>query len=392
MSRTYVIVLCGAADRPIARLGGQTPLEFADCPHLDALAERGASGRVTMLGAGLTPGCDSALLALLGHQPLCHYTGRGPLEALGAGVWRPGAIAFRVSFAAISPAGRLDRRPAVADAEAQRLAAALRAGIRLDVEFTLVLTGGHHGVVTFSGGALSATVRNTDPGVRRAGAFGVPEPHAGTIPRACIPLDGSPAAAATASAVNAFTGQAGAILAAAGAGRPAVNAVLFRDGGDELPRLRPDGRRVAVYSELAAHRGLCALTGARFAGPAADPRALADEDADVVVAHLPDPARPSRDDLPHAKVAALERLDRHFIGPLTRALGPRDTIIVTADHCLPCEAGHRTPGPVPAVVAGPDITADGATALTEYEAAYGELTLAHATQLLSAPYSTPLAA
>jgi 2,3-bisphosphoglycerate-independent phosphoglycerate mutase len=91
-------------------------------------------------------------------------------------------------------------------------------------------------------------------------------------------------------------------------------------------------------------------------------------------------------------VAALERLDRCFIGPLTRALGPQDTIIVAADHCLPCEAGHRTPDPVPALVAGPDVKPDGATAFTEYEAAYGELALAHATQLLSVRYSTPLAA
>jgi 2,3-bisphosphoglycerate-independent phosphoglycerate mutase len=162
MSRTYVIVLCGAGDRPIARLGGQTPLEFAACPHLDALAERGASGRVTVLGAGLTPGCDGALLALLGHQPLCHYTGRGPLEALGSGIWQPGAVAFRVSFAGISAAGKLDRRPALSDAEARQLAADLRAGIDLEVGFALALTGGHRGVVAFTGGELSAAVRNTD--------------------------------------------------------------------------------------------------------------------------------------------------------------------------------------------------------------------------------------
>jgi 2,3-bisphosphoglycerate-independent phosphoglycerate mutase len=149
---------------------------------------------------------------------------------------------------------------------------------------------------------------------------------------------------------------------------------------------------VAVYSELAAHRGLCALTGARFAGPAADPRALAADEADVVIAHLPDAAQPSRDDLPHAKVAALERLDRGFVGPLTRALRPDDTVIVTADHCLPCEDGRRVPGPVPALVAGPDIGPDGATAFTEYEAAYGELALAHATQLLDTQHPARVAA
>ncbi|MBV8303355.1 MAG: phosphoglycerate mutase, partial [Acidimicrobiia bacterium] len=52
----YVVcVPDGAADEPLAELGGRTPLEAARMPHLAALARRSELGRAATIPAGMPP-------------------------------------------------------------------------------------------------------------------------------------------------------------------------------------------------------------------------------------------------------------------------------------------------------------------------------------------------
>ncbi len=81
-----VILLDGAADTPVAELGGKTPLEIAKKPNIDRLAALGEMGMVTTVPEGLPPGSDVANLAVFGYDPMKYYTGRSPLEALSMGV------------------------------------------------------------------------------------------------------------------------------------------------------------------------------------------------------------------------------------------------------------------------------------------------------------------
>ncbi len=81
-----VIIPDGAADYPIDILGGKTPLEAADTPYMDALAQQGLLGRVKTVPKGFIPSSDVANLSLLGYDPNVYYTGRGPLEAANLGV------------------------------------------------------------------------------------------------------------------------------------------------------------------------------------------------------------------------------------------------------------------------------------------------------------------
>lgn len=76
-----LIVPDGAADLPLDDLGGKTPLEAARTPTMDDLAARGVVGLVNVTPPGMYPGSDAANMALLGYDPLEHYTGRGPVEA-----------------------------------------------------------------------------------------------------------------------------------------------------------------------------------------------------------------------------------------------------------------------------------------------------------------------
>ena len=83
----YIIILMdGAADTPVAELGGKTPLEYAKKPHIDKLAALGEMGLVTTVPKNLPPGSDVANLAVFGYDPLKYYTGRSPLEAVSMGV------------------------------------------------------------------------------------------------------------------------------------------------------------------------------------------------------------------------------------------------------------------------------------------------------------------
>ncbi len=107
-----LLVLDGAGDRRVPELGGLTPLQAARKPNMDRLAAEGQNGLMNVIGPGMTPGSDTAHLALFGYDPLTTYPGRGPLEALGAGLpSRPGDVAFRSNFATVdSQMTVIDRR------------------------------------------------------------------------------------------------------------------------------------------------------------------------------------------------------------------------------------------------------------------------------------------
>jgi len=95
-----VIIPDGAADEPLDELDGRTPLEAAEIPHMDSLARRGRAGLVrTVPEAAEQPGSDIATLSIMGYDPARYYTGRAPLEAASMGVpLDPGDVAFRCNL------------------------------------------------------------------------------------------------------------------------------------------------------------------------------------------------------------------------------------------------------------------------------------------------------
>ena len=100
----YVIVLGdGMADEPIEALGGRTPLEYAETPAMDKLAENAEIGLAHTIPEGMKPGSDTANLSVLGYDPKQYYTGRSPLEALSIGVdMKPDDIALRTNLITVS--------------------------------------------------------------------------------------------------------------------------------------------------------------------------------------------------------------------------------------------------------------------------------------------------
>lgn len=82
----HIIILGdGMADHAIERLGGKTPLQFAQTPYIDKLASEGRCGRVVTVPEGFSPGSEVANTAILGYDLNEVYEGRGPLEAASIG-------------------------------------------------------------------------------------------------------------------------------------------------------------------------------------------------------------------------------------------------------------------------------------------------------------------
>ncbi len=99
----HVILICdGAADWPIEELENKTIFEATDTPSLDYLATHGKMGLLRTIPAGMNPSSDVANMTIIGYNPQKDLTGRGPLEALSAGVpLSETDIAFRCNLITI---------------------------------------------------------------------------------------------------------------------------------------------------------------------------------------------------------------------------------------------------------------------------------------------------
>src|SRR5512137_569219 len=101
-------------DLPIKELADQTPLEAAKTPNMDSLAKKGKTGLMYTVKPGVAPESDVAVISLLGYDPFKYSTGRGIIEAVGAGIsLEDGDLALRCNFATLGKGKEiLDRRVA----------------------------------------------------------------------------------------------------------------------------------------------------------------------------------------------------------------------------------------------------------------------------------------
>lgn len=94
-----IMVPDGAGDEGIEKLEGKTPLDVANMPCINGLAQRGQVGMVQTIPEGVAPGSDAANLSVMGYDPAIYLTGRSPLEAASIGIkMKDTDVAFRVNL------------------------------------------------------------------------------------------------------------------------------------------------------------------------------------------------------------------------------------------------------------------------------------------------------
>ena len=400
-----LIVLDGLGDRPHPDTGGKSPVDAATTPNLDGLVRRGRTGQVVVVGPGVAPESDAGVFALLGYDPVRDSPGRGVLEALGVDLpLAVGDVALRLNFATSDGAGAiLDSRVGrtLSTSEAQELARSLTQadllaadGIRAEVRATV----GHRGVLWLhpvAEGRLSPNVSNADPFYEKVGGMGQARQPEQPRVLSVGPLDASPEAARTASALNRFLEATGPVLAGhrvnarrALAGKKIANALLIRNAGaipdTPLPTFEArNGLPGAALTEMPVERGIARVIGLgdRYVGPmGADrdtgyrerARAAREllERTPFVYVHLKGPDEPGHDGNALAKKEVVEAIDRSFFGPFLDQLDlDRFRIGVTADHATPAILHAHSDDPVPLLVVGAGVPADPKAGTWEFNAA-----------------------
>jgi 2,3-bisphosphoglycerate-independent phosphoglycerate mutase len=382
-----VVMLDGLGDRAWPELEGQTPLEAASTPNLDAIAAASATGVLHPLGPGRAPGTELAHFILFGYRP-DEYPGRVVFEATGCGLeLSPADVAFRALFSTVRrlPDGSLVLVEHFADVE-DRLCRAVAAELGEfecgGLAVSLTCTGARQGVLTVSGGA-SEDVTDCDP-------FFTERPIA-----AVRPLDNARdpmAARMTAEAVTAFLKHAYRVFREHGPSSDSESLFL-------LVKWVGRKRALPTFEGRTGMNGVLVASGTMLAGLAgelcmgfrqvpsqadaradmqrrlAEARTAFEAGATFVLLHAK-----AADEAGHAKDPLLKRdviaaMDRGLASLVEREGLPVGTIVcVTADHGTPSGTGLIHSGdPVPIIISGTGVRIDAVERFAELDCASGSL-------------------
>src|SRR5512136_1979638 len=185
-------------DLLIEELGNKTPLEAAETPNLDFLAQNGQTGLMYTVGRGIAPESDVAVISMLGYDPIKTYTGRGPIEAFGSGMeMEDGDLAVRCNFATVDDSlNIIDRRcgRSLSTEEASELADAINRGVKLrshEAAIQFRATVGHRAVLVIKpkSGKLSGNISNTDPAYQKMEGLGLAMSKFENRIARCKPMD-----------------------------------------------------------------------------------------------------------------------------------------------------------------------------------------------------------
>ena len=391
---TLLLIIDGVADRAVRALGGRTPLQAANTPNLDRLAQEGTLGLADPVAPGVVPDTAAGTLALFGQSP--RALKRGPVEALGAGLeMLPGDIAWRANLSTVDEDGNvIDRRAGRIRAGAIVLADALDA-IRLPARASLVAcncasrrrpsTGL---AIVAHGPHLSPAITGSDPG---DGAPAGP-------PLTVEPIDGANEAAThTARILSAFEAEARAVLeihpineSRRRHGKPPANAVLSRGGGRLHRLVTLEEARIPLHvSCISGDRTVIGLARWLGAETVNEPQMTANldtdlpakmaaamialEQGDLTILHVKGADIASHDRRPDLKVQFLERLDRE-LGVLLDVYANKPLRVgVASDHATLSESGQHAADPLPVLLWGADFEADSTKRFDELAAAAGAL-------------------
>src|SRR5215475_7388056 len=362
--KIVVLLIDGLGGLSHKDYGYKTELEYAKHPNLDRLAARGATGMVTPVLPGVTPGSGPAHLALFGLDPISFQIGRGVLEALGIGIVpEPTDVLARGNFCTVDDQGLIiDRRagriPTHICEERLELLRDIRVP-RSDIELHAVQD--HRFVLRLKGTGLDGDITNTDPGAVGA----KPKPAKALTPRAEV----------TAKLVNAFVDQAFDRLK----GQSAANALVLR-GFSMLPNIPSFeelyGLRSAALAIYPMYKGLARTVGMEILNCGnAFPDQLRTLEThwdgyDYFFIHYKYTDSCGEDGEFLSKVNHIETLDG-AIGPLV-SLEPA-VLAVTGDHSTPAALKSHSWHPVPLLLVSPTCRRDGSMAFTESVCARGGL-------------------
>lgn len=401
-----ILIPEGAADLPIPELADKTPFEAAQLPNLARLAEVGRVGTAATTPPEFEASTDVCAMSLLGYDPSRYHTGLAPLEAAALALHSgPRDSIFRLDLVttgqpATSSAGLLLDHTAghISDREARALVADLLRHWRKTLPHLADSLAIHPGVgprnlLVDSSARDYSGVTTTPPDAILAEPWREYLPEGGNA-------DAANALATLIRSSADFLPTHEINLARAEGGLPPATLAWPWGHGLRPTLLSFQDRfalRGAISTSTDALAGLAALIGwdrlsvlgltsAHDTDCAAQGRATADAlaDYDLVCSHIQAPADAAIRGDATSKVAALEAIDKHILGPVMdrlRAFGDPEKdaaaegwrILVMPSHFTLCSTRKSDPTPVPFVMAGAWIRSAVQRRMTERDASQSDL-------------------
>ena len=347
--------------------GGQTELEAANTPNLDALAKRSSCGLSTPVLPGVTPGSGPGHLGLFGYDPLEYRIGRGVLEALGIDFdLGPDDVAIRGNFCTLDGDGNISDRRAgrIGNDVAAPLCEKLD-GIQIEgVEVFVRHVKEYRLVVVFRGEGLGGDLFDTDP--QKTGV----QPLAPTVRD-----DKDQLSAKTVRVAEEFLRQAREVLK----DDAPANFLTLRGIAKRPPIPTFEevyGLRAGAIAVYPMYRGLAKLVGMEIldAGQTIDDQCdrlkAAWDDFDFFFVHFKYTDSTGEDGDFDAKVKRTEEVDAAI--PKITALNP-DVLIVTGDHSTPSKMKSHSWHPVPTLLAAENCRFDAVEGFGETQCLRGSL-------------------
>ncbi len=386
----YVVVIGdGMADYPIPELGNMTPLQAAYKPNMDALAAKGRNGLLRTVPKDLNPGSDTAILSILGYDPIQFCTGRGAFEAASRGIeLGENDVAFRCNLITEKNGILIDHSAGhITSREATKLIGFLKKTLEKpnEIEFFSGLDYRHFLILRNS--ANSHLIECTPPHDAVGAAISTILPRAKSVEvEKMVAL-----LKETIHKSNEILESHPVNIARQKSGKRPGNMIWPWGGGKKpsMPSFKEKyGLRAAVISAVDLVKGIGIYTGMKIIDvPGATGRedtnyegkaeaALkALEDNDVVFVHVeaPDEAGHARDY--KLKVKTIEDFDSRLLSRILKGLKEPYAIAVLPDHPTPIRVGTHTKDPVPFVIYSPFLKPDGVQRFDEFSARNGALCL-----------------
>ncbi|HVT82860.1 MAG TPA: cofactor-independent phosphoglycerate mutase [Phycisphaerae bacterium] len=360
-----LIIPDGAADTPIADLGNKTPLEVAHKPHMDSVASSGKLGTVRTTPPGYSAGSDVCTLCLLGYDPAKYHPGRAPLEAAAMGLkldaqqdW-----VFRCNLVTIKDGIMMDHSAGhIGDAEARILLEEVRKALAPDpgtTPLTFYPGVSYRNLMTHTGGDFT--------GLKCTPPHDIPEqPIKGYMPKGkggdlLTTLINRSHEVLSRHEINLTRRDLGENEATHiwlwGQGR-AGNIPTFQS------RFKKQGAMITAVDLLRGIANLLGwqnldcpgITSYHDTDYAMQGKVTCDalDKYDIVCCHVEAPDEASHAANTTEKIASIEAIDKHVIGPVLEKLKTYDEwrMLIMPDHATQCATRKHYDEPVPFAIAG----------------------------------------
>jgi 2,3-bisphosphoglycerate-independent phosphoglycerate mutase len=353
-----IIIPDGAADEPLKELNGQTPLEAAHTPNMDAIARQGRLGTVRTVPPGFESGSDVATMCLLGYDPAVYHTGRAPLEAAAQHIpLSPSDWVFRCNLVTVVDGIMKDHSAGgISNAEAQRLIGDLSRYLKLPgFEFHCGVS--YRNLLVYRGHEeFKVTTKPPHEIPDEAVAKWLPKGKGSEILREIMDRSRELFARHEINAARVDTGHNPASQVWLWGQGHAPNMPTFKERfgvgsgcmitGVDLLR----GLAVLLGWQVEEVEGMTSFHDTNYAGQGVATAAALDR-YDLVFSHIEAPDEASHQADYKTKVASIEAIDRHVVGPVLEKLKtyPEWRILVMPDH--PTNIATRKHGYAPTLFA-----------------------------------------